>query len=98
MTDKLPTAASVEFQNGAIIPVEAVWDYVDNVGADQFGYFIVTKVHWEEGHWSWGKGWYDNTAGDNVPPRLCRVGAGAYGDMTILERPLVNPRLAWGWR
>lgn len=92
---ELPVAASVEFQNGAVIPMEAVFDYVDNVPAEKYEYFIVKKVHWQDGSWSWGKGWYDNTAGDNVGPRLCRVGAGAYGDMTILKRPLINPTRWW---
>jgi len=45
--------------------------------------FRMTKVVWADGGWSWGKLWY--FGGTNV---VCRIGAGAYGDLTVWEHPV----------
>jgi hypothetical protein len=41
------------------------------------------KVIWDDGGWSWGKLWY--FGGTN---KVCRIGAGAYGDCIVWEHSI----------
>lgn len=38
----------------------------------------LVKVARANGDWSWGKAWWDRDTG-----RMVRIGAGAYGDLTV---------------
>lgn len=78
----LPVATHVIFNDGeARVPLSEVFAYADAYKG-KHGYASPTGVVWQDGVTGYAKGWWFHL--DDM--RLCRVGAGAYGDMTILKR------------
>lgn len=79
MTDN--TAAFVAFQypleDEQIVPVEEAFAWADA----QAKMWFPRRIIWADGSWSFGKGWWARGTG-----RLARIGAGAYGDLTVAER------------
>jgi hypothetical protein len=69
-----PRAAFLVLDTGRKVPMAEV----TSVGQDW-----VEKVIWEDGSWSWAKSW-QMQFGDHF--ETVRIGAGAYGNMTIWER------------
>ena len=75
-------ASFVIFDDGAKVPISEAWDHSD---ASQYGYAWPKSIVWDDGSESYAKGWIGNhDAG--YKQKLVTIGAGSYGDMTILRR------------
>lgn len=61
------------------VPIEEAAQFQN----DHAGSHRMVKVEWPTGSWSWGKLWY--FGGTNI---VCRIGAGAYGDLTVWEHDI----------
>lgn len=73
--------AAIRFDNGECIPLEGAFTYAD---ADA-RYLWPAYVVWADGFESFAKGWRRPIDRDDPHSHwvLCRIGAGAYGDMLI---------------
>jgi len=71
-------AVAVEMNNGERIEISDLDNYR--------GQNSVKKIFWAHGTWSWGKSWsfWHEVLKVHL---ISTVGAGAYGDMVIYERP-----------
>lgn len=76
---------SYPMEGSVRIPVENVFNWYDS----QNKLWQPTRIVWSDGSESYAKGWWD-TNPQTLGARLVRVGAGAYGNNTILEREVLE--------
>lgn len=81
-------AIAIRFCTGAAIPIADAFAYADSYVGKR-GYASPREVIWEDGSFSYAKGWWGNSEA-GYSNRLIRIGAGAYGTMDILERDNVK--------
>lgn len=54
--------AAVRFNDNEAIEVEKIFDFADSYSG-KYGYASPTEVIWEDGSWSYAKGWWDLQTG-----------------------------------